>query len=147
MQSVTQASVTKSDIATLFGTDTSVIDQWLEAGLPMTADGRVLITTACRWLRRHHTEQLEKRPEIHRLTQKQLCRLLGLSRQTVCLWTSAGMPSENGVYDLHEVIAWLPGHYQRESEQRLKKRLRAIQKKLQRNLAQCSRFVEGGKME
>ena len=87
-------------------------------------------------------------PERRSLSQKELIVLLGVSRQSVAVWTRAGMPrGRDGTYSLPDVLRWLRVFYRRGAAAVYEKRLSVMRKKLTRNCRQQLRFLSGGKTE
>lgn len=144
MQKIRDLNVNKTDLAWLFHTSESKIDRWVKDGLKPCLDGKFLLSRVIQWRETQHKQQLETAATSRLLSQQQLAKLFGVSRQTVSRWGRSGLPRRaNNRYDLQAVCLWLRGYYQSLAATVYKKRIRALQKKIRRNLAQCQRFVSG----
>ncbi len=135
-----------TDLAWLFHTSPDRIRQWTRQGLPVNADGSFMLSAVCCWREDRHRTELAWKLTASSLSQKDLVRLLGVSRQAVTVWTRAGLPAGKNGYSLPAVLCWLRGHYRAAAQKEYKGRLTSIREKLRRNLAQCKRFLAGGKM-
>ena len=146
MQGVRNLSVNLTDLAWLFHTSPDRIRQWNHQGLPVNVDGSFTLSAVCRWREDRHRSELARKLTASSLSQKDLVRLLGVSRQSLTAWTKAGLPRRrDGRYDLKAACRWLPSHYRKTYERKYAERLTAIETKLHRNLIQCQRFVTGGR--
>jgi len=79
-----------------------------------------------------------------RLTQLQLAELLNVTRQTIAKWGEAGLPrrESDNLYELRAVFTWLRGYYQSRAAKAYRKKLKALRKKISRNVQQIERFLE-----
>ncbi len=141
MQTVIYARITKSDLIRLFGVHQSTLDLWQNQGLPVEADGRFLLTRVLRWREQQHRAELTARVQTLTVSQRQLGKLLGVSRQTLAAWTRAGLKRGKQGYELPAVVRWLQCHCRRTANAEYEKRLAAIRRKLRRNIEQLDRFL------
>lgn len=148
MQSVRNLTVTLSDLAWLFHTSPARIRQWIGQGLPVNPDGSFTVSAVCDWREERHRSDLARKLTANSLRQKDLVRVLGVSRQAVTAWTRAGLPRDRGgAYSLPAVLGWLRRFYAAAGQRKYERSLETIRGKLRRNLAQCERFLAGGKSE
>ena len=84
--------------------------------------------------------------ELARLSQLQVAALLNVSRQTIFVWSRAGLPRNPDLtYDLAVIVCWLRSFYRASAEAKYLRRLSAMRKKVTRNAAQLQKFLAGGK--
>jgi len=87
-------------------------------------------------------------PEQRSLNQRELIVLLGVSRQSVALWSRTGLPRHaDGTYSVASVLRWLRAYYAASAEKKYQNRLVGMRKKITRNCRQQLRFLSGGKIE
>ena len=89
MQSVIYASIAKTDLFQLFGISENRFRQWVKQGLPREPDSRFSLFRVIRWREERH--EIDSQLMTHRVNQKELVALLGVSRQAVAVWRRAGL--------------------------------------------------------
>lgn len=138
-------AVSANDLARLFGRSSGAVEYWTKhKNLRRLADGKYDLKSSLLWFESYLRS---KQPvlKMASLDQRQLGVLLDVSRQKITAWSKIGMPRrKDGRYDLKIVCHWLRRYYEASAEKKYERRLEVIEKKLRRNLAQCSRFISGG---
>jgi len=147
MRSVICTRCSKSDLAALLGVSPLRIERWTRQGLPVNVDGSFTLSAVCRWREERHRSELAGKLTASLLSQKQLGGLFGVFRQAVTNWTRNGMPRNRGMYDLPDVLRWLRKNYRASARKEYQARLETIRTKIHRNIAQCERFLSGGKVK
>ncbi len=143
METVKYFSVCASDLGYLFGCGEVAIRQWVKAGCPRSADGSFVLSKVIRWREKQHKNKLATKLQIP-ISQAELVKLLGVSRQQLSAWRQAGLrPGRNG-YSLPAVVRWLRSYYETAARKKYKLRLKTLRKKLGRNSAQLHKFLSSG---
>lgn len=147
MQNVQNLAVTENDLAYLCGIGPAKVRAWLRQGCPQNGDDNFNLRAALRWREGRHRAELSAKLLRGCASQKELVAMLGVSRQSVSVWTRGGLPRRaDGTFSLAVVNCWLRTFYQRQAKNEYQRRLQTIERKICRNLAQCERFVAGRKM-
>ena len=146
MQTIIYANISKADLCYLFGIGEQVFNQWVKQGLPCEPDERFSLSKVCRWVKEYTKIIEQQKIKTDSVCQKDLSALFGITRQALHNWDRAGLPhSKDGTYNLKTVVCWLRGYYCKDAERKYQQRLKLLQKKLCRNVAQLERFFAGGK--
>lgn len=136
-------TVSKAELARLVGRDIGCIEYWTRVGgLPRKANGRYYLKTALSWIEQHYRDSKSKIIDGDKLSQKDLVKLFGMTRQGVAGWERKGLPRrKDGRYELRAVCQWLRKYYRDSSEAKYQSRLTALKKKLHRNIKQIEKFI------
>jgi len=143
MRSMRYTNIATSDLLYLFGIGEQVFEQWIKQGLPCEPGGRFSLSKVLRWLKERHRTELARALTPDRLSQQQLAALFAVTRQTVTAWGRAGLPRnpKDGNYDLAEVCQWLRSYYAACAERKYQARIKALRRKLTRNVKQLEWFL------
>ena len=132
----------KSDLMWLLHASESQIRKLEKAGLKQKENGLFLLSDVIKFLKDRHKKELQARPDIKSLDQKQVCNFFGISRQTLFQRRRAGLKQNNRKkYNLQNICSFLRTYYRDCASQEFHKRLQTIQKKLSRNFNQSLKFI------
>lgn len=142
-----EAELSKTELARLLGKSVGAVDYWAQSKkLPQTSSGKFRLREALLWMEQYYRQNKTRTVGGTGLTEQDLSRLFGITRQTVFVWRRKGLPrSGNGTYSLGQVCRWLRCFYQRIAEAEYEERLDVMRRKVTRNAVQLQRFLAGGK--
>jgi phage terminase Nu1 subunit (DNA packaging protein) len=142
------AELSKIELARLLGKSAGAVDHWARVkGLPQTASGKFNLRQALLWIEQYYRRSKTRTIGGAGLTEQDLSRLFGITRQTVFVWRRKGLPrSGNGTYSLAQVCRWLRDFYQQRAEIDYQVRLDVMRKKVTRTCRQqLQSLLAGGK--